>query len=516
MYKLILIDDDIRIIEGIKKHIPLKSMDIELVAEAYNGKDGLEKIKKYNPDIIFCDIQMPQMTGFDMIDCIRELSFTPQIIMLTGFNDFDHAKLAIDANVLSYLVKPAMPDEIIEALKKAINVCNEQRKLQLEKTHVSDNLSMIREQIIEKLFNANSYTNEEIKRIEEQYSILLENRHLCCISLLFDNISFTEKKNIAHTFYNAFSKKYTIYCGNSSGETISFLFTSSEIIIASELECSIDEFIKSHNSPVFITIGSITSSVEHISTSYRHSIEIQEYSFCFCNQGCLSFDHAIREVSQYKKHPLHLNKNVLNLAVESKNLGQISDILNSIDEKISNFVVYDTSHIKTLAFEFCSTIFYESDEIDISSSNSELHDIWLEIKATKTREDLIEYCRSIIFDFGKITKKTNSSTEKEIVEIMIKYIEENYEEKISLVALSHQLFLSRNYLRIIFRKNVGIDFTNYLQNFRMLRAAELILLNKYNISDIAEKVGYRDLKAFRNCFFEHFGMMPSEYKKNRS
>ena len=128
MFKIVLIDDDIHTIEGIKKHIPFNALELELVAVAYNGKEGLEAIKKHQPDIIFSDIQMPYMTGFEMLECLQELPFVPQIIMFTGFNDFDNAKHAIDANVSSYLVKPATPDEIIAALKKAIEGCNKSHK----------------------------------------------------------------------------------------------------------------------------------------------------------------------------------------------------------------------------------------------------------------------------------------------------------------------------------------------------------------------------------------------------
>ena len=64
MYKLILVDDDIHTIEGIKKHIPLESLEIELVATANNGRDGIEEIKKHRPDIVFSDVQMPFMSGF--------------------------------------------------------------------------------------------------------------------------------------------------------------------------------------------------------------------------------------------------------------------------------------------------------------------------------------------------------------------------------------------------------------------------------------------------------------------
>lgn len=99
MFKLILVDDDLHTIEGIKKHIPLKELEIELVATANNGKDGIEKIKEHRPDIVFSDVQMPQMSGFEMIDCMKELSISPQIIMFTGFNSLDNAKLAINANV---------------------------------------------------------------------------------------------------------------------------------------------------------------------------------------------------------------------------------------------------------------------------------------------------------------------------------------------------------------------------------------------------------------------------------
>ena len=87
---------------------------------------------------------------------------------------------------------------------------------------------------------------------------------------------------------------------------------------------------------------------------------------------------------------------------------------------------------------------------------------------------------------------------------------------ISLTSLSHKTYCSRNYLSTVFREKLGTDFKSYLQDFRMKKAAKLLLENQYTLSAIAEKVGYHDIKTFRKIFEKHYGMLPSEFRQNNS
>ena len=97
------------------KKLLLEFPEIEVIEEATNAKEGIEKIEMLNPDLIFLDIQMPGKTGFDML---QELDRIPQVIFTTAYDEY--ALKAFEVNALDYLMKPIEPKRLADALQKLI------------------------------------------------------------------------------------------------------------------------------------------------------------------------------------------------------------------------------------------------------------------------------------------------------------------------------------------------------------------------------------------------------------
>ncbi|MGL5676487.1 MAG: response regulator transcription factor [Cellulosilyticaceae bacterium] len=125
MYKVLVIDDEFFIREGMKQMIPWKEMGCELVGEAKDGEEGVEQIMRLRPDIVISDIHMPNKDGFEMIEEIQSINQNIQIIILTGYREFEYARQAIHLGVLRFLLKPSKLDEIHEAIEAAVKKLNE-------------------------------------------------------------------------------------------------------------------------------------------------------------------------------------------------------------------------------------------------------------------------------------------------------------------------------------------------------------------------------------------------------
>jgi two-component system LytT family response regulator len=112
MIKAIIIDDE-RLARNELKKLLLDFPEIEVIAEAANAAEGVEKIDSLNPDLIFLDIQMPGKTGFDMLS---ELERAPNVIFTTAYDEY--ALKAFEVNALDYLLKPVEPKRLADALQK--------------------------------------------------------------------------------------------------------------------------------------------------------------------------------------------------------------------------------------------------------------------------------------------------------------------------------------------------------------------------------------------------------------
>lgn len=116
MYRVVIIDDEPIIVEGLSKSVNWEKKNCQVTGTAYSGEEGLRIIRQERPDIIFSDIRMPYMDGLSMIAAIKSEFPLTQIAILTGFRDFDYAQKAIRLGVCRFLLKPSKMEEIEEAL----------------------------------------------------------------------------------------------------------------------------------------------------------------------------------------------------------------------------------------------------------------------------------------------------------------------------------------------------------------------------------------------------------------
>lgn len=162
MYKVVLIDDEHIIVEGLKKMIPWDKYDCTVVATASDGREGIETIKRYLPDIIFTDIRMPNLDGITMLAGIKSQFPEMQVTVLTGFRDFEYAQSAIKLGVTRFLLKPSKMDELIEALETMVGKLKEKNLTETES---------VEEQADAKDEVANSFiVRNALKYIDEHYS----------------------------------------------------------------------------------------------------------------------------------------------------------------------------------------------------------------------------------------------------------------------------------------------------------------------------------------------------------
>ncbi len=119
MYKVAIIDDEPLIVEGLSKTMPWEKWNCQVAGYAYNGREGMELVRRERPDIMITDINMPEMDGLKMIAGLKSEFSDMQIIILTGYREFEYARRAIELGVSRFLLKPSKMNELEEAMEAA-------------------------------------------------------------------------------------------------------------------------------------------------------------------------------------------------------------------------------------------------------------------------------------------------------------------------------------------------------------------------------------------------------------
>ena len=125
MYKVLLVDDEYMITEGLKRLIPFDKWDMEVVATANHADDALDYVREHPVDIVISDVNMPDKTGLEMIQEMKDLLPDAYYILLSGYQEFDYVKKAMNLSVVDYLVKPVDKVELGHLLEKIVTQLRE-------------------------------------------------------------------------------------------------------------------------------------------------------------------------------------------------------------------------------------------------------------------------------------------------------------------------------------------------------------------------------------------------------
>ena len=154
LYRVLLVDDEEDIREGISRKMDWLGLGFSLVGEAANGQDALELAESLRPDVILTDIKMPFMDGLELCRILTDRLPAARFVVFSGFDAFEYAKQAIQMNVVEYILKPINADELSAVLRRLKDQLDreraERRNVELLRSRYMENLPILRE-----LFYAN-------------------------------------------------------------------------------------------------------------------------------------------------------------------------------------------------------------------------------------------------------------------------------------------------------------------------------------------------------------------------
>lgn len=123
MYKVFLVDDEPWVLLGLKNMIDWREKNFLLCGEATDGFKAWERIQRLKPDVVFSDIKMPGIDGIELISKIRESEMDTEIVIISGYSEFEYAKAGLKYGCTDYLLKPVDEDELIEVLNRIEGRC---------------------------------------------------------------------------------------------------------------------------------------------------------------------------------------------------------------------------------------------------------------------------------------------------------------------------------------------------------------------------------------------------------
>jgi len=525
--KVMLADDEPFTLEGLSKLIDWEAEGCEIVKKASNGKEAYDYLIDNKVDIIFADIQMPQMTGLELLQKIREEDISDAFfVIVSGFNDFKYAQQALRYGSMDYIVKPIVRDSLIEILAKA-SVLKD-----IELKEMKDSAGMKRAYMIQNLMMLLGGKFED-RHLEYIKTNLRLSGKIRFIHVAFDSISALDEidegellslKNKLYDCCRTYLGVSDDHCikdipGYEEEYEIGFIYCD---YMSKEREIDEHEFMNRLSTalkredfkiPIVLLIGKAVDDIAKISYSYSSASTLRSFKN-FRDRKDVYFYEEEMQVNEKKVALCKKELDLLIAAIEQNDKTGIDtyvDMLfdemetaSSVDETINmntNYLLFRLIHLAVEQDETVNqeeVMLYISEHVFDSSiaRGSRLH----------TKQFAYEYADYLISLRKNVSRGVLAEVEKEITD--------NYMENLTLRELSTKYFVNSSYLGQIFKKKYGMSFKDYLSNYRVQVAASMLLKSDKKISQIAEEVGYKDTDYFINRFIALKGCTPSKYRKN--
>lgn len=524
MYKVLLVDDEPFILQGLSIIIDWEKEGFEIAGMAGNGLEALEMINNIQPDIVIADIKMPIMTGLELLERVRKNNVSDAtFIMLTGFDDFEFARTALKYNVLDYLLKPVERKELLESLSKARAV-HEERNKQNEKDILRDK-EVFSRAVISIL--KGKCDSESVSLMKENLGELTGVRY---ISLELDetdervaNSSDEEKRLMQKTLYSK--------CLMITGAEFHCIFDVSlrggcydvGIIYSDELlEKSADEFRNEQeylenlkerlnvelSFPIVIIPG---SRVHDLDSLYESAKAVMVVNFVRSFRGS---NEEMTEAEDIGSAGQGFEKECVTELLHSVETNSVDDIRNSVVRLTEKLSVCDARTIKMVMNYILFELIQIAGNVDSGINQQEV----LKYISDSAFEELylegdMDNITKLLLDFSEYLAQLRSNGSSSVLKDVEADIKENYAQNLTLKDFSQKYYVNAAYLGQLFKTKYGMSFKNYLHKVRIEKAKELLLNTDMKMYSIAEAVGYKDTDYFINHFIAELGCTPTKFRK---
>lgn len=523
---VLLADDEPLILKGLSKLLPWSELGIEIVGYAYDGKELLELMERYVPDIVISDISMPHLTGIDIIKEAKQRNIASKIIFISAYQEFSYARDAIAYGAVEYLVKPIKKSDLENAIAKTLSFIHEENeddmrrnKLNhLERINRDSEVEVWLEHLTEGLLLENS---EGYLYLQKQFNGARHVVGVVKIDPLDDNNSrwpLQTSKLVEFAIHNIIQESIRQYGqGSIYIKANRFIFVSSYDDY--EVPSQLSEAIKSNilhylKLNVSIGVGEPVQRLVEIKRSRKQAEEALE----------MIYFTGLHQVIFYQKFEQRKNSEHEWFTVQSEIIQALTEneLENALAKMKALLQVIKEATIgnRQLAVSTCfSSVLYIVQEV--KKADVPLSDLGFDIQHLQHRlgqyETYEQMCDGVYDMLQELSNRISDSPmnkEQKLMERVIRYIEHHYTDDISLETVAAIAFMNPYYFSSFFKKQMKQNFKQYVTDLRMNQAISLLKNTDMMVYEIADKVGYKNARHFSDMFKKHTGKLPQEFKSS--
>jgi two-component system response regulator YesN len=501
MIRIIIVEDEKPIRIGMVSMIESMGSGLSVLGSFGNGLEAVQFLTKQAVDVIITDISMPKMDGFELAVHVRQNYPSINIVILSGFNQFDYVRNALRSGVSDYLVKPVNKKELYHILRKL------QEKQDIEKQRESQTTDLLLKSYLTGDMNA-----EQLAHLWEPF-ITYKRRDIPCRFIVYQanltattawisdfsmNMRYQEMRNCRIT---ANLQLMIVIGGEDSGDM------PSRMVLLPQTK-SLEEM-------PFVGISSEITSIEEWPRGFSEAIS------AYCMHWHVAETPCVFTYVEPSYHRSEISGMVAQIDALLQNTTKWMDRAEL--QKIKGHIYRQAKRIQIRWADLCRVLGYLLYQLRmrISPTNNQMllslsdsNELELQVCEHATLHDVLEDI------FGKMDgmladlELSSGAYERKIVSIVKKCVDNGYNRELELSEIANQVHLTPNYVSFLFRKETGMTITEYVMDYRITKAKELLLTQlELKTYEVGQAVGYPDAAYFNRIFKKIVGITPRMYRE---
>lgn len=524
MYKVFIVDDEPIIIEGLRQIIDWNDYELEIIGHATNGVTALSSLSAENVDILITDIKMPQMDGLSLISEVKKKNPRTKFIVLSGYNEFDFVKKGIVLGIENYLLKPINVEELKSTLRNTIEKIRSAIYMELNN---NENFNILKNNILYRWITG-SIDHIELKNRTDLLHINIEcSFYAVCIIESANNIDssadFLENlpfSAIYNTIYSLTSQKDFYVCFDNLNRSFILIYGSdtqdSAVEYLNSKLCQIIQDLSAiNNFDAYITVGEFQKGFANVYKSYVQAEKMQEYRLLNTTNSKIYF--YSKDYNSEEKVNFKIDYKLFSKLLFSKNREEIFIFIDLVFNSLQNCPNLTPSYIHNCCIEMIIHINRTVQNFEYTNylKENDYKEMFTSLINLRTFDQLKNLIHEIADNAVNCLISDNDHLSP-IIRHVMNHISENYADELSLKTLGYKLNINPVYLGQLFQKEIGRPFNEYINQFRMEKAKQLLLNTNLTATEISKKVGVNDSNYFFRLFKKNMGVSPSDLRRSIS
>lgn len=536
MFKLVIVDDEPTVRNGLSVLFDWEAYGIEVVGQADDGDTGLELIARLEPDIVLTDVKMPSMDGISMSQEIQTRLPGTQIIFISGHNDVDFLKSAMQVHAVDYIFKPVKLPELEKVVERVVqHLQSEEKERRLVKemqVKLTQSMPLLREKFLMSLIRDGVQSTKVPQGKMKFLSLDLPPEAAYIVLLVaiddkgdvLDTRSERDKQLLSYSVLNIVQELMDLYgkgyaFENRTGEYVAILMLDERwegretklFALSGEIRDNLSRWLKIS---VTIGVGEEVQGIGRLPLSFKRAREAADQKWYLGKNRIITIDSleaGEEALNRFDTEQSERLRSALNAGDQRRLEKELDDIFLPLVQNRKDGFRYGRN-IAMQLIPLSGRILLDLHILNKEWDNKEKNALD-QLFRLETMADLRSFVASYLGEICDWVQEKRTGRTGNVIESIRTYIGQHYAENLTIADIAGNVYLSQTYVSLLFKQETGETIYEYLMKVRIEKAKELLRDPHVKFYEVCQAVGYTDPSYFSKLFKKMTGFTPSAYRE---